>query len=301
MFKISISETPLTLNPNDQIKVRDERWKNKLKSNYKTIEVEFENLYRIVQSDYRLYSAGEFKDNFAANKNWVGQDIFVLDVDDGLPIPQALERIKEYRAMIHTTSSHQKEKGGIKCDRYRIIIPLTTRTSCTEKEYQETMIQIVKNIFDFVDKKCVDASRIYFGAAESEIYYTKGLKYFDFEKQLSIMREIKKITQAAKAQKPTPIKREYKQGEDVIAKFNQENTVENMLSRYGYKQQGNRWLSPSSSTGIAGVIISQSDDGKTWAYNHHSSDDWENEDSFGIYAKLEYNGNMSEAVKSLTK
>ncbi len=294
MFKISISESPLVEN---QTKVRDERWRTKLKSGYREIEVSFDKLYRVVQSDYRLYSAGTFNDNFAKDENWTGQDLLILDIDDGLPIQQALEKFKEYMAMIHTSASHQKDKKGVKCDRYRVIIPLTKRTSCTKDEYKDTMKLLSEKVYNFIDHKCVDAARIYFGAAHSEIYYTEGTKHFNFNEYLEIMRQRKKIQAELKA--PSPIQKQYTEGENIIEKFNQDHTVEEMLERNHYKRQGDRYVSPNSSTGIAGVILSQSDDGKTWAYNHHSSDDWENCDSYGIYCAIEYNGDTKEAFKSL--
>lgn len=110
MSKISISETPLTLNPNDQIKVRDEIWRTKLKSDYREIEVPFEKLFRVVQSDYRTYSAGVFKNNYAKNENWINQELLILDVDDGLPIEEAIKMFSNYKAMIHTSASHQKKR-----------------------------------------------------------------------------------------------------------------------------------------------------------------------------------------------
>ncbi len=299
MCKLTISTTPLTKEPSDQIKVRDEAWRRNLKSDYREIEVPFEKLFRVVQSDYGTYSAGIFKEDYAKNENWLGQELLILDIDDGLPITEALELLKNFQAMIHTSASHQKEKGGVRCDRYRVIIPTQEPIDCTVKEYTDTMKYISKKVFPFIDEKCVDPARIYFGHFGCDVFYINGTEKFDFHKYKQKVEKLNDIETERASQKPAPIKREYSQGENVIAKFNQENTVEDILQRNHYKKQGNRWLSPLSSTGIAGVIISQSDDGKTWAYNHHSSDDWENEDSFGIYAQLEHNGNKSEACKAL--
>ena len=296
MCKISISETPLQMN--NQIKVRDEQWRKKLKSNYSIRDVSFDNLHRVVSSDYRTYSAGEFTDGYAKNDNWVSQDLLILDIDDGLALTDALEVFADYKAMLHTSTSHQKEKGGIKCDRYRVIIPLLNTTSCTVQEYTDTMKMLAKSTFSFIDHKCVDPARIYFGFADCEIFYTEGQKLFDFSHHLGVMKKIKEIGLELKAPPPMTVK-QYSGDSDVIGAFNTEHTISEILSRNSYKEIDGRWLSPRSSTGVAGVILSQGDDGKEWAYNHHSSDDWENCDAYGIYCAVEFNGDSKEAFKSL--
>ncbi len=299
MCKLTISESPLTENPNDQIKVRDERWRRNLKSKYIKIDTPFENIFRVVSSDYRTYSAGFFKDNYAKNENWMGQEMLILDIDDGLPIVEAIELFKDYKAMIHTSASHQKDKGGNKCDRYRVIIPTKYPITCTVKEYTATMKYISKKVFPFIDEKCVDPARIYFGHFGCDIFYTDGLEKFDFYKYNQKVKKLKEIESERISQKPTPIKREYTQGENVIDNFNRDHSISEILSRNGYKEIQKRWLSPLSSTGIAGVILSTGEDGKEWAYNHHSSDNWENSDAYGIYCELEFAGDHKKACEAL--
>ncbi len=297
-MKITISQTPLTKKPDDQIKVRGERWRTKLKSGYTVRNIPFGQLHRVVQSDYRTYSAGEFKDNYAKNENWIGQDLVILDIDDGTPtFEEAKELFKDFKAFLHTSASHQKEKGGVKQDRYRVILQADKKIDCSTKEYTDTMKFISLQVFPFIDKKCVDPARIYFGHFNSEYHYTEGAKLFSFWKHFEKNKQLKQVTQELKP--PTPVRTEYKDTDNLIAEFNLQHTVEEILERNHYKKQGNRYVSPNSSTGMAGVVISTSDDGKTWAYNHHSSDEWENEDSFGIFAILEHGGNKREAYKAI--
>lgn len=306
MCRLSISNVPLptfTKEPTleelnkQQPKARDEAYRSKLKSRYKSEDVDFEKLHRVVQSDYRLYSAGTFETGFAKNDNWRGQELLILDIDDGLPLSEALELFSDYKAMIHTSTSHQKDKGGLKCDRYRVIIKTKEPINCTAKEYTKTMKMIVDRKFPFVDEKCVDPARIYFGYADSEIFYTGGQKLFDFEEQIRVMNHLE-FMQVQQQQAKKPMKT-YDNSDSVITQFNADNTVESILSRNGYKQQGKRWVSPTSSTGMAGVVIMESEDGISRAYSHHSSDDWEVETAFGLYAILEHSGDMKRAVESL--
>ncbi len=295
MSKLTISESPLCAN---QIKVRDKSWRRNLKSNYLKIDTPFENIHRVVSSDYRTYSAGFFKDNYAKNENWLGQEMLILDIDDGLPMVDAMELFKDYKTMIHTSASHQKDKGGNKCDRYRVMIPTKNPITCTVKEYTDTMKYISKKVFPFIDDKCVDPARIYFGHFGCEIYYLDGKNTFDFNKYKSISEKMAEInSELIKPKKK--IEKVYAQGESVIDNFNRDHSISEVLSRNGYKEINKRWLSPLSSTGIPGVILSTGDDGKEWAYNHHSSDNWENSDAYGIYCELEFGGDHKRACESL--
>jgi hypothetical protein len=85
----------------------------------------------------------------------------------------------------------------------------------------------------------------------------------------------------------------------VIDAYDQENSIESALTRYGYRPQGKRWLSPHSSTGLAGVVIF---DGKAWV--HHASDPLCSDESgqlvgaFDLFRYYEHGGDISKAVKA---
>lgn len=86
---------------------------------------------------------------------------------------------------------------------------------------------------------------------------------------------------------------------NVICAFNQVHSVEELLKAHGYTPKGKRWLSPTSSSGLAGVIIL---DGK--AYSHHASDplaDGYSHDAFDIYRLLEHGGDWRAAIKAAAK
>lgn len=70
-----------------------------------------------------------------------------------------------------------------------------------------------------------------------------------------------------------------------------------MLARFGYKRVGqNRYLSPNSSSNLAGVIVF--DDVR--AYSHHASDPFDSAhafDAFDLWCQYEHAGDVSKAVK----
>jgi hypothetical protein len=85
----------------------------------------------------------------------------------------------------------------------------------------------------------------------------------------------------------------------VIDAYNNAHDIESALTQYGYRQQGKRWLSPHSSTGLAGVVIF---DGKAWI--HHASDPLCSDESgqlvgaFDLFRYYEHGGDINKAVKA---
>ena len=86
-------------------------------------------------------------------------------------------------------------------------------------------------------------------------------------------------------------------GTSVIDAYNAAHNIGELLVKYGYKRTApNRYLSPNSSTKLAGCIVF---DDNT-AFSHHGSDPFGNEhsfDCFELYLQAEHAGNMSEAIK----
>jgi len=85
----------------------------------------------------------------------------------------------------------------------------------------------------------------------------------------------------------------------VIDAYERAHSIEAALTQYGYKQQGKRWLSPHSGTGLAGVILF---DGKAWI--HHASDPLCSDESgqlvgaFDLFRYYEHGGDITKAVKA---
>jgi len=82
----------------------------------------------------------------------------------------------------------------------------------------------------------------------------------------------------------------------VIDAFNESHDMHSLLIQYGYKQTfKNRYLSPNSSSKLAGVKIFE--DGR--AFSHHASDPFGNHsfDCFELWLQFEHMGNTTKAVK----
>lgn len=105
----------------------------------------------------------------------------------------------------------------------------------------------------------------------------------------------------APKQAPKPLRQPSvpREGASVIETFNAANSIEAMLAEHGYKQQGKRWLSPHSGTGLPGVNIM--DGNKCWI--HHASDPLCSDESgqpvgpFDLLVHYQHGGDVRKAVR----
>lgn len=84
---------------------------------------------------------------------------------------------------------------------------------------------------------------------------------------------------------------------DVIGQFNAAHDAAAILAANGYKKKGKRYLSPTSSTGLAGVVTLE--DGRV--YSHHASDplnDGHAHDAFDLFCIFEHNSDVGRAVRA---
>ena len=139
-------------------------------------DVEFSDIPKMVMSGY-AYSAGKFKDNHRKNDNWIGcVDIIILDIDDGCTIIQAQHIFKSYEHFIITTRSHQKDKNGLICDRFRIFLHLNK--TINDAETIDKLMHKVMGLYFFVDQSTSDKGRFYFASPNNaEVFYTEGKLY----------------------------------------------------------------------------------------------------------------------------
>jgi hypothetical protein len=102
--------------------------------------------------------------------NFSQSALVVAEVDEDWNLSEALEYFKDYKYIIYTTKSHQKEKNGCIFDRFRIILFLDEKVY-TSLNYVRTWDSIFSKLP--VDKSSRDAAR-YWEPAEGDIYTNKG-------------------------------------------------------------------------------------------------------------------------------
>lgn len=87
------------------------------------------------------------------------------------------------------------------------------------------------------------------------------------------------------------------EGQNVIAAYNDATPINMALEAAGYRQIGNRWLSPNSTSRIPGVVVF--DDGR--AFSHHASDPFDpahSFDAFDVFCHYQHLGNVTAAVRA---
>lgn len=103
---------------------------------------------------------------------------------------------------------------------------------------------------------------------------------------------------APKPPPPKPRARSVGTHGNVIGQFNQAHDVVSIIEAHGYAPKGRRWLSPTSSSNLAGVVVFE--DG-THCYSHHASDplnDGHAHDAFSVFCLLEHGGDMGASVSA---
>jgi len=146
---------------------------------FKKKVVPFEILHEVVCNSSFNYSAGTFKRGHRKKDNYEEkQNLVIIDVDSGMKLETAKLMFSNYKCLIATTKSHQKEKNGLTCDRYRIIF-VTDRTIKLDSEmYARFMTNVYNSLGVPADISCSDSSRFYYGS-KGEYYYSKGTKLFE--------------------------------------------------------------------------------------------------------------------------
>lgn len=106
-----------------------------------------------------------YKENTRKQANFLKSVIIALDFDDGeMTLAQAVDNyFCDVRHIIGTTRSHQLEKNGIICDRFRVILQLE-RPVTTAREYRWQMKCAVKKYP--IDPQATDAARLFYPCNE---------------------------------------------------------------------------------------------------------------------------------------
>jgi len=114
-----------------------------------------------------------FRDGIRSNDTFVSQQIFGLDIDEGITFEEMMERCNKYNiipAFVYTTFS------SINKNKFRIIFVLEHEVK--DKRVRNLVQLALMKLFPEADKSCKDASRLFFGGLE--------LIYNNYDKTINI-------------------------------------------------------------------------------------------------------------------
>ena len=164
---------------------------NELARDYISHSLPFGEFGSILKSEIN-YSPFQYRENYRKEDNSIltNANAIFLDFDDGLSIDKAKCIYSDLCYVLATTKSHQKEKNGKVCDRFRIVIPCETNIHLCKEDYKELMNDIITTYG--ADRACKDISRFYYGYENAEVFYNFG-ELFDLDKAILKAKKKKQI------------------------------------------------------------------------------------------------------------
>jgi hypothetical protein len=99
-----------------------------------------------------------------------GQNMIAFDIDEGMTIVQMQEILTPYQYLLYTTKSHQKEKNGNICDRFRVIIPTKTNFYVNPEEHKG-LYENISRVLEIpsYDVATRNQGRLWFVAPDGEV------------------------------------------------------------------------------------------------------------------------------------
>lgn len=122
----------------------------------------FEELEKAITS--HNWSPAVYRNNHRKKENFVSASIVGLDIDGGLTLEKALELFKDFKHIIATTKSHQKEKNGLIADRFRVVLFL--EGLCDNAARYEATLNALISQWNFLDPQCKDCARFFYPSLE---------------------------------------------------------------------------------------------------------------------------------------
>jgi len=94
-----------------------------------------------------------------------------MDIDEGMSIAEIQEVLKNYIYIIYTTKSHMKEKNGIICERFRVIMPTKTTFYVNADEHKGLYENLSKVLeIPSYDVATRNIGRLWFTNSEAKVY-----------------------------------------------------------------------------------------------------------------------------------
>lgn len=121
-----------------------------------------EYIEKVIKS--QVWSPIKWCEGIRKESHFIGSLLCALDFDSPeTPLPWAFETFADFDVIIGTTKSHQKEKNGITCDRYRVVMWFAEPIMSLEL-YKHNMKLLIEKYG--ADKACKDGARFFFPCTE---------------------------------------------------------------------------------------------------------------------------------------
>ncbi len=143
------------------------------------VGIEFNQLHNITST--KNYSPFTFNDGKRNQVNSKIHNLICFDIDEGLELKKAIDLCSNFKSLIVTTKSHQVDKKGLICDRFRIIIPIDKEV--LKEQFKSFYINLSKylTLDSVIDKACNDSSRYFYPNANQEVFYSTSSNIINYD------------------------------------------------------------------------------------------------------------------------
>ena len=155
-------------------------------TDYISMEIPFfgknQSLERLVKSDkISNFCLVHFENGKRkSDKTIEGQNCIGIDVDNGITLQETIEKLSGYVYLIYTTKSHQKDKGGIVCDRFRILLPTKSKFYVDNERHKELITNVCEALgVGSYDVSTRNQDRLWFTNPQAEIFKNQQGELFD--------------------------------------------------------------------------------------------------------------------------
>lgn len=126
---------------------------------WQTVDVTAKEAFELI-AEYGIASTCELKSNVRRESNFASRQLFMIDMDDGMTIPELLADpfYNAYGAGFYATSSFTPEHH-----KFRILF--ITESVIDSAKLSRTIIQGLRQLYPQSDAACVDPARLFYGNA----------------------------------------------------------------------------------------------------------------------------------------
>lgn len=146
-------------------------------SGFNPYKVAFDKLPNLFNQENHHWLTHHVKKEYRNEANCIeGFNLLVLDVDEGVSLPSAMQLLKDYKAIFYTTKRHQTydEHGNFLGDRFRIVLPLNYTLKMNAEVYKKFYNNVISDLPFQVDEACDQRSRKWLTNPDAIIHVTDG-------------------------------------------------------------------------------------------------------------------------------
>jgi hypothetical protein len=219
-----------------------------------------------------------------------------------------LNTLCNYQFIAHTSHSHHDPAilpADVQHERYRLVFAISRPLGKNEVRPLALHVAALLGLSDCVDTSCMEPARLYFmprcPADRLEQFRHEAFEGspLDVDALLGETRRNESALTQAKAKQQSDSNKP-----SVIDAFNATYSPGDILEKHGYiSKRGNRWMHPTSTTGMPGVRLLPNSTPER-IYSSHSNDplnDSHAHDAFDCYCILEHGGDFKSAVREAAR